>query len=557
MPNTQGNKLINNAFNHAPIALAMISLSGKWIAINRAFTQITGFTIEELETIPFYELVHPEDLLDDTSFRRKLLTKEKDCIVLEKRCYNKAGHIIWMSLTVSIVFDEQSVPQYYIVQAQDITERKQDEWNLKTSEQYYRTLLDHSPDPISVYCGGKIVYTNYAGARMVGLDDPSKLIGQEIFPYLHEDYHLIALKVIKEVFQTGKPVYDTDVKLLKQNGEAIDITVSSAPTTFQKKPAIQLTFRDNSLKKTLEETLLHSQKRLRGIFNMTGIGIALMDIQTRKTIDCNPALETYFGYSRNEIEKLSFVDISHLEDMDQSNLFFEQLVNGEIDSYQIENRYIRKDGKEVWGVLTVSRLDDMSQYAIAIIHDTTATKKMEKKLREANEKLTELSYIDSVTSIYNRRFFDNSLEREWKKAKRTKSTLSLILFDIDHFKQFNDTYGHQSGDECLFEIATTARNVLTSSADVITRYGGEEFAIILPDTDSGRARKVAEEIRQAIEKLGIPHKANSTGLFVTISLGVATLNSENPISTQDLILKADCALYKAKQDNRNCVEVFV
>ena len=182
---------------------------------------------------------------------------------------------------------------------------------------------------------------------------------------------------------------------------------------------------------------------------------------------------------------------------------------------------------------------------------------MEKKLREANEKLTELSYIDSVTSIYNRRFFDNSLEREWKKAKRTKSPLSLILYDIDHFKQFNDTYGHQSGDECLFEIAMTARNVLTSSADVISRYGGEEFAIILPDTDSGRARKVAEDIRQAIEKLGIPHKANSTGLFVTISLGVATLNSENPISTQDLILEADCALYKAKQDNRNCVEVFV
>jgi diguanylate cyclase (GGDEF)-like protein len=174
------------------------------------------------------------------------------------------------------------------------------------------------------------------------------------------------------------------------------------------------------------------------------------------------------------------------------------------------------------------------------------------KLQVANAELERLATTDSLTQVANRLRFDSFLTREWFRMRREQLPLTLILFDIDYFKQFNDCYGHMEGDACLVKVATAARNALKRPADFIARYGGEEFALLLPNTDAEGAVAVAEAVRQAVFNLQIPHlKSHLQDRVVTISLGVTcTLPTPSAQSTQ-LLLEADQALYQAKQLGRN------
>lgn len=133
----------------------------------------------------------------------------------------------------------------------------------------------------------------------------------------------------------------------------------------------------------------------------------------------------------------------------------------------------------------------------------------EQELRVANERLESLSRTDPLTQIANRRQLDDYLQQAWQRAKRDRQPLSLILFDVDYFKRFNDTYGHQAGDACLVQIAQAAQQVSQRSQDLMARYGGEEFAIILPQTDAARAIIIAEQLHRQLEALAIPHTASA------------------------------------------------
>jgi diguanylate cyclase (GGDEF)-like protein len=178
------------------------------------------------------------------------------------------------------------------------------------------------------------------------------------------------------------------------------------------------------------------------------------------------------------------------------------------------------------------------------------------KLQEANQYLVRLSTIDGLTGIANRRLFDQTLETEWEDARRTGTPLSVVLADIDHFKRLNDSAGHQAGDECLKRIAHEMAGALKRDTDLVARFGGEEFAIILPLTDPSQAAALAESIRRAVEGLQIPHPNSPTGANVTISLGIATAIDAGFPTASALVGAADGALYTAKQLGRNRAESF-
>jgi diguanylate cyclase (GGDEF)-like protein len=178
------------------------------------------------------------------------------------------------------------------------------------------------------------------------------------------------------------------------------------------------------------------------------------------------------------------------------------------------------------------------------------------KLQEANQYLVRLSTIDGLTGIANRRMFDQTLETEWEEAKRTGTPLSVVLADIDHFKRLNDSAGHQAGDECLKTIARELARAVKRDTDLVARFGGEEFAVILPATDHAQAAALAESIRQAIEKLEIRHPNSPTGANVTISLGIATATDDRFPTANALVGAADSALYAAKQLGRNRAQSF-
>lgn len=170
--------------------------------------------------------------------------------------------------------------------------------------------------------------------------------------------------------------------------------------------------------------------------------------------------------------------------------------------------------------------------------------------------LQQLSNIDSLTNVANRRAFDIGIKKEAERAKREKYPLSLILCDVDFFKKYNDSYGHQQGDECLIKIAKTLSNQCRRSGDFIARYGGEEFIIILQNTSSEKALSIANKLVSSIETLGISHNTSSVSRFVTISMGVTTMTVGDCFSIQKLINYSDKALYEAKSNKRNCAVLY-
>ncbi|THF67473.1 diguanylate cyclase [Pseudothauera nasutitermitis] len=178
-----------------------------------------------------------------------------------------------------------------------------------------------------------------------------------------------------------------------------------------------------------------------------------------------------------------------------------------------------------------------------------------RKLDEANRELTRLSSADGLTGIANRRRFDETLLKEWRRCARDGKPLSLLLIDVDFFKPFNDNYGHQVGDECLKAVARTLAQALNRPSDLVARYGGEEFGVILPDTTESGALAVAEALRGAVQTLGITHRFSEVSPVVTISAGLASTTPQRGDDSGFIALlrRADAALYRAKTEGRNRV----
>ena len=176
---------------------------------------------------------------------------------------------------------------------------------------------------------------------------------------------------------------------------------------------------------------------------------------------------------------------------------------------------------------------------------------MSRDLAAANRELEKLSRQDGLTGIANRRYFDSYLVTEVRRGARERQSLSLILSDVDHFKAFNDCYGHQAGDDCLRRVAAALSSAGRRPADLAARYGGEEFAMVLPGTVLEGAIDVAQAVSRVIEGLGIPHARSAVNPKVTLSQGIVSLTPEKETSSEDLIQRADQALYLAKQQGRN------
>jgi two-component system, chemotaxis family, response regulator WspR len=180
---------------------------------------------------------------------------------------------------------------------------------------------------------------------------------------------------------------------------------------------------------------------------------------------------------------------------------------------------------------------------------------LRRKLEESNAELQRLTHLDGLTGVANRRRFDEFLDSEWRRARRNGLPLSLALMDIDYFKRFNDTYGHQGGDECLRQVASALASAVRRAGDLLARYGGEEFAVILPEIPHAGACTVARALHQAVVARELPHAASAVASHVTISLGIVTVRPKDlPEETgARLVALADEALYQAKREGRNRV----
>lgn len=220
--------------------------------------------------------------------------------------------------------------------------------------------------------------------------------------------------------------------------------------------------------------------------------------------------------------------------------------------YRIRTQNIKSYEKEL-EKLVIERTQELKEKKDELEKLNGIKNKLLVELRIANKKLEKLSRIDGLTGIANRRSFDEALESEWKRCRRNKIHISMLMLDMDYFKLYNDTYGHQMGDMCLKSIGVILSFHISRPGDMAARYGGEEFAAILVDTDLEGARTKAEDIRKRVVTLGIPHGASKAADVMTVSIGVAAAIPTDEDGYNELVKAADKALYKAKNSGRNCV----
>jgi diguanylate cyclase (GGDEF)-like protein/PAS domain S-box-containing protein len=268
----------------------------------------------------------------------------------------------------------------------------------------------------------------------------------------------------------------------------------------------------------------------------------------------SPASMHIFGLPPEEMLGRALRDYAHPEDRPGLVARGELLFSGQIDDDTSCFRITRKDGAVRWVEVNTRRERDMfgdptGDYVI-VLRDVTAN-------RELQQQLAGLASTDGLTGLANRRAFDETLDRAWRNALRYRRQMSLLLLDVDLFKKFNDCYGHHIGDQCLRAIGASVSGVQMRPCDLVARYGGEELAVILPETNGPGAVEVAGRILQAVRDLKIPHEQNCAGEgFVSVSIGVATavtVASVMSSSATALIAAADRALYNAKDAGRNQV----
>jgi len=357
---------------------------------------------------------------------------------------------------------------------------------------------------------------------------------------------------------------DLELILMKKDGSPMTGMVSARVIQLQGKRHILSVTRDIGERKKLNQALRASEEKLKAIFSQANIGVSITDSQGRY-IMFNDWWTAHLGFTGEELLKLTNLDITHPDDREASGLWFRKIVEGTVQSYRLEKRFLRKDGTFFWGDLSVSvtrEEDGRVSMVIGMIVDITERKRTEERVQELVRQLeVEKEYAqirantDGLTMLANRRHFDDALNAEFFRLRRSGGPLSLIMLDIDHFKKFNDRYGHLSGDDCLRQVASALAGTIGRTPDLVARYGGEEFIIILPETDASGTLVIAERVRKAVEDLRIPHESSDVSRWVTVSLGLSTVWPSRLPAPVEAVEFADSALYEAKKKGRNRVSV--
>ena len=395
---------------------------------------------------------------------------------------------------------------------------------------------------------GKPIYQNRAFTELLGYG-MNELTSAGGPTALYVDPHVAhhALETIKE---GGS--WNGEVEMQSRGGRRIHVLARGDSIRNEAGEILGLmtTYTDITQRKQAQEALRESEERFRTMAATAKDAIIILDNEERIAY-WNPAAEAIFGYTNQEAmgkELHEWLAPERYHEVYRKGFSrFKKTGEGDAVGKTLELEAIRNDGSEFPIGLSMSAIQLKGKWnAVGIVRDITKRKRMEEELRR-------LSYLDGLTGVANRRHFDEVLHQEWKRMRRDRKPLSLIMCDIDYFKAYNDTCGHQSGDDGLRQVAQTLNSLLKRPGDLVARYGGEEFAVVLPATDAKGAAMLAERMRKEVESLGIAHPGSQVCEIMTISFGVSSTVPDPSSSPAELISASDQALYQAKKEGRNRV----
>ncbi len=342
-----------------------------------------------------------------------------------------------------------------------------------------------------------------------------------------------------------------------------------AATAFDSKQRLSLTNTLNHHRRQLqretiereqaEQAWQESQRFIQGIVDASTNILYVDSFADGSNFYINRWIQNVLGYSPADIVQLGPRYLEYLVHIEERKLLIAErrrlatIKDGEV----VENEYRFRHQQGGWRWLlcreTVFQRDASGQptQIFGTATDITKRKHAEDTLKAFNQELERLARMDGLTQVANRRSFDEYLTQEWTNVGAGRSALSLILCDIDYFKSFNDTYGHQAGDVCLREVAKAIERSAKRATDLVARYGGEEFAVILPNTDRAGAEQVAQAIQAEVRQLAICHDRSDVSRYVTLSLGISYVTAATDTQLEMLIATADQGLYQAKYKGRN------
>jgi diguanylate cyclase (GGDEF)-like protein/PAS domain S-box-containing protein len=532
----------------------VIFQDGRNMFANPAAAHITGYTQDELLAMSPAEsaaAIHPDD-------RSMLVQRGKDRQAGKPipqrysfRIIRKDGCVRWLeAFAVQTFYQGRPAAQMAYM---DITERKQAEEALHFQAQ----LLDSTGQSvIATTLDGTITYWNRAAEHLYGWAK-HEVIGQNVLSMtLAQPVYAQPGEIIERIGQgkswegeflarhrTGStfPAWVTDVPFFDEQGQISGVIGVSMDITERKQA---------------EEALRESEERYLRAVTAGKVGVWEWNLTTNEMY-LAPHLKAMLGYADDEI-------CNHLDDWgrfvhpDDQQLVMDAAaacLRGETDTYEVEHRMLHKDGSVRWMVARGLVSRDAQGHPVRMVGtDTNITerKRAEEQLHRANMLLKQQAIRDGLTGLHNRRYLDETLPRELQRAERQKQPVGIIMLDIDHFKRFNDTYGHDAGDTLLRAVGAVLQEH-TRGDDIVCRYGGEEFMLVLPGASLAATQQRAEELRTEVQALMVEHGGQALAQ-VTVSLGVAGFPAHGT-TADSLIRAADQALYQAKRGGRNRVEV--
>jgi diguanylate cyclase (GGDEF)-like protein/PAS domain S-box-containing protein len=425
----------------------------------------------------------------------------------------------------------------------------------------YRHVIDSLPEALNVKDReGRFVMANPATATLMQADSVDALIGKTDFDFYCQDVAAAFRADEEKALKAASPIVEEQM-VARMDGSRTYLSTLKAPFTDIDGNIIGLIThsRDITDKKLLEAALTQSDRRAAEALSSISDGLVMFD-KDLTLVFCNERYRSMFAMTAD----------LRVPGTPAAAILYASIARGELIG-------IPQDEVAQWVDTALGRLRQGGtvQFPLAdgrwiesrtrptpegacfvICSDITAAKRHELELQNMNDRLSVLAETDSLTGLLNRRAFDAVMAEELARVERGEGSLSLLMIDVDYFKRFNDTYGHGAGDTCLKTVADCLRATARRTNDRAARYGGEELALILPDTDEKAAVVLAEEFCERLRDLGIPHSASDKGI-VTVSIGVATLGRGSlPTDADRLVARADEALYTAKRDGRDGVRLW-
>jgi len=404
----------------------------------------------------------------------------------------------------------------------------------------------------------RFLVTNLNVARHSGRTKPSEMVGltdHDIAPKERAD-QLTALEA--DVLRTGQALDHFEEFLIEEGKPPRWYSTSKVPLRDRQGDMIGLAgvTVDITKKKLLEQELRSSRNIMAQAMAEMSDGLAMFGPDGR-VVFCNEQYRALFpksAYARKVGAHITDIVRAAVRNGERHDLpinLDEEIIQSAGSTLFVNKDEIipLSDGR--WVSLRTRVTEE--QYVLALVSDITAMKESELSLKSLAERMKDLAETDALTGLANRRAFDDGLQREFDAARQTGRPLSVIMVDVDRFKGYNDRYGHPVGDECLKSVACAIAAVARRSSDITARFGGEEFAVLLPDTNSDTAIAIAEKIRTAIRELLIPHEGSEYGI-VTVSLGATVFTRGSRVgNSAELVARADLALYQAKDAGRDRV----